>query len=65
MVYESDHWIDRKEVTKETLAWLDTYLGPVPRRPAGLCRLLTHARQIPRRYEANFARGSILCNKCH
>jgi len=29
IVYETDHWIDRKEVTKETLAWLDTYLGPV------------------------------------
>ncbi|NHZ73150.1 MAG: prolyl oligopeptidase family serine peptidase, partial [Nitrospirae bacterium] len=29
IVYETDHWIDRKEVIKETLAWLDTYLGPV------------------------------------
>ena len=29
VVYETDHWIDRREVAKETLAWLDTYLGPV------------------------------------
>jgi len=29
IVYETDHWIDRREVTKETLAWLDHYLGPV------------------------------------
>lgn len=29
IVYETDHWIDRREVTKETLAWLDRYLGPV------------------------------------
>jgi len=29
IVYETDHWIDRKEVIKETVAWLDTYLGPV------------------------------------
>ncbi len=29
IVYETDHWIDHREVTKETLAWLDAYLGPV------------------------------------
>jgi len=29
IVYETDHWIDRKEVIKETVAWLDAYLGPV------------------------------------
>jgi dienelactone hydrolase len=29
IVYETDHWIDRREVTKETLAWLDRYMGPV------------------------------------
>ena len=28
-IYETDHFIDRKELIKETLAWLDTYLGPV------------------------------------
>jgi hypothetical protein len=27
IMYETDHWIDRREVTKETLAWLDHYLG--------------------------------------
>jgi dienelactone hydrolase len=29
IVYETDHWIDHREVTKETLAWLDRYMGPV------------------------------------
>jgi dienelactone hydrolase len=29
IVYETDHWIDRLEVAKETLTWLDRYLGPV------------------------------------
>ena len=29
IVYETDHWIDRREVAKETLSWLDRYLGPV------------------------------------
>ena len=28
-VYETDHFIPRNEVIKETLAWLDRYLGPV------------------------------------
>jgi hypothetical protein len=28
-VYESDHFIPRNEIIKETLAWLDRYLGPV------------------------------------
>jgi eukaryotic-like serine/threonine-protein kinase len=29
MVYETDHFIPRVEYVKETLAWLDRYLGPV------------------------------------
>jgi hypothetical protein len=28
-VYETDHFIPRNEVIKETLAWLERYLGPV------------------------------------
>ncbi|MFB3829959.1 MAG: protein kinase [Bryobacteraceae bacterium] len=28
-VYESDHYVPRNEAVKETLAWLDRYLGPV------------------------------------
>jgi pimeloyl-ACP methyl ester carboxylesterase len=28
-VYESDHWVPRNEMIKETLGWLDRYLGPV------------------------------------
>jgi pimeloyl-ACP methyl ester carboxylesterase len=29
IVYDTDHFIDHREVVKETLAWLDRYLGPV------------------------------------
>jgi dienelactone hydrolase len=29
IIYETDHWINRREVTKETLAWFDHYMGPV------------------------------------
>jgi dienelactone hydrolase len=29
IVYDPDHFIDRREVVNETLAWLDRYLGPV------------------------------------
>jgi hypothetical protein len=29
IVDETDHWIDHREVTKETLAGFDTYMGPV------------------------------------
>jgi dienelactone hydrolase len=29
IVYETDHWIDNREVARETLAWFDRYLGPV------------------------------------
>ena len=28
-LYETDHWLPRNELIKETLAWLDRYLGPV------------------------------------
>jgi predicted esterase len=28
-LYETDHFIPRNEITKETLIWLDRYLGPV------------------------------------
>jgi eukaryotic-like serine/threonine-protein kinase len=28
-VYETDHWVPQNEGIKETLAWLDKYLGPV------------------------------------
>jgi len=28
-LYETDHFIPKKELIKETLAWLDKYLGPV------------------------------------
>jgi dienelactone hydrolase len=28
-VYDTDHFIERKELIKESLAWLDKYLGPV------------------------------------
>jgi dienelactone hydrolase len=30
-IYNSDHYIPRNELIKETLAWLDKYLGPVKR----------------------------------
>ena len=29
IVYENDHFLDRKELISEILPWLDTYLGPV------------------------------------
>jgi dienelactone hydrolase len=29
-VADSDHWIPRTELVRESLAWLDKYLGPVP-----------------------------------
>jgi formylglycine-generating enzyme required for sulfatase activity/dienelactone hydrolase len=29
-VADSDHWIPRTELIRESLAWLDEYLGPVP-----------------------------------
>jgi hypothetical protein len=28
-LYDTDHFIPRQELIKETLAWLDEYLGPV------------------------------------
>ena len=28
-VYETDHFIPREDLVKETLAWYDKYLGPV------------------------------------
>jgi eukaryotic-like serine/threonine-protein kinase len=28
-LYETDHFIPRDELVKETLSWLDRYLGPV------------------------------------
>jgi dienelactone hydrolase len=28
-VYDADHFVPRNELVKETLAWLDRYLGPV------------------------------------
>jgi len=31
ILYDSDHFIPRNEMVKETLAWLDRYLGPVTR----------------------------------
>ena len=30
-LYDSDHFIPRNELIKETLNWLDRYLGPVKR----------------------------------
>ncbi len=30
-LYDTDHYIPRNEFIKETLAWLDKYLGPVKR----------------------------------
>ena len=29
VLYETDHFVPRKESIKESLAWLDRYLGPV------------------------------------
>ncbi len=29
LLYDSDHYVPLKDVTRETLAWLDRYLGPV------------------------------------
>jgi hypothetical protein len=29
VVYDTDHFVPRNELIKETLAWLDRYLGPV------------------------------------
>ena len=28
-VYDTDHFVPQNELIKETLAWLDRYLGPV------------------------------------
>jgi hypothetical protein len=28
-IFETDHRIDRKDLIRESLAWLDKYLGPV------------------------------------
>jgi pimeloyl-ACP methyl ester carboxylesterase len=28
-LYETDHFVPRNELIKETMAWLDQYLGPV------------------------------------
>jgi hypothetical protein len=28
-LYETDHYVPINEIIKETLAWLDKYLGPV------------------------------------
>ena len=28
-LYDTDHFIPREELIKETLIWLDRYLGPV------------------------------------
>ena len=33
-VYESDHSVPRSELIRESLAWLDTYLGPVEPVPS-------------------------------
>ncbi len=30
-IYDTDHWIEKKELIRESLVWLDTYLGPVER----------------------------------
>ena len=30
-LYEGDHFVPMNELIKETLAWLDKYLGPVNR----------------------------------
>jgi hypothetical protein len=29
IVYDSDHYVPRKELIKESLDWLDKYFGPV------------------------------------
>jgi hypothetical protein len=29
IVYDADHFVPQDEFVKETLAWLDRYLGPV------------------------------------
>ena len=29
VTYETDHFIPKKELIKESLAWLDRYFGPV------------------------------------
>ena len=31
ILYDTDHFIPKTEMIKETLAWLDRYLGPVNR----------------------------------
>ena len=28
-IYETDHYIPKREIMTESLAWLDRYLGPV------------------------------------
>jgi len=28
-IYDTDHWLEKKELIRESLVWLDTYLGPV------------------------------------
>jgi hypothetical protein len=28
-IYDTDHWLDTKELIRESLNWLDEYLGPV------------------------------------
>jgi len=34
-LYDSDHLVPRSEFIRESLAWLDRYLGPVPPAAAG------------------------------
>jgi hypothetical protein len=28
-IYDMDHWLDRKELIRKSLNWLDEFLGPV------------------------------------
>jgi hypothetical protein len=30
-LYDTDHFVDRRELIKESLSWLDRYLGPAER----------------------------------
>ena len=36
MLFDTDHWIPREDVIRETLSWLDTYLGPVMPAKSGM-----------------------------
>jgi pimeloyl-ACP methyl ester carboxylesterase len=46
---DSDHWIPRNEVIRESLAWLDKYMGPVETAAATASPEAVQAEPTPKR----------------